>query len=40
MYLPYPLEITQREQAPAAHAFANAGRTIHRDKVDGPLDDA
>ena len=40
MYMPYPLQIVQStNKIQMAFTFANAARTIHFDKVEGPPDD-
>ena len=40
MYMPYPLQIVQStNKIQMAFTFANATRTIHLDKVEGPPDD-
>jgi hypothetical protein len=40
LYMPYPFQIVQSTQKIVmAFTFANAARTIHLDKVDGPPDD-
>jgi len=40
-YMPYPFEITQStHKVHMAYTFANAARTIHLDKVEGPPADA
>ena len=40
MYMPYPFQIVQStNKIQMAYTFANAARTIHLDKVEGPPDD-
>jgi hypothetical protein len=40
MYMPYPFQIVQStNKIQLAYTFANAARTIHLDKVEGPPDD-
>src|SRR6185369_4803787 len=40
MYMPYPFQIVQStNKIQMAFTFANAARTIHLDKVEGPPDD-
>ena len=40
MYMPYPFQIVQStNKIQMAYTFANAARTIHFDKVEGPPDD-
>src|SRR5262245_18615693 len=40
MYMPYPFQIVQStDKIEMAFTFANAARTIHLDKVEGPPDD-
>jgi hypothetical protein len=40
MYMPYPFQIVQgTNKIEMAYTFANAARTIHLDKVEGPPDD-
>jgi hypothetical protein len=40
MYMPYPFQIVQgTNKIEMAFTFANAARTIHLDKVEGPPDD-
>jgi hypothetical protein len=40
MYMPYPFQIVQSSnKIQMAYTFANAARTIHLDKVEGPPDD-
>ena len=40
MYMPYPFQIVQgTNKIQMAYTFANAARTIHFDKVEGPPDD-
>src|SRR5262245_50325689 len=40
MYMPYPFQIVQStNKIQMAYSFANAARTIHFDKVEGPPDD-
>jgi len=40
MYMPYPFQIVQStNKIQTAFTFANAARTIHLDKVEGPPDD-
>jgi hypothetical protein len=40
MYMPYPFQIVQStNKIQMAYTFANAARTVHLDKVEGPPDD-
>ena len=40
MYMPYPFQVVQStNKIQMAYTFANAARTIHLDKVEGPPDD-